>query len=215
VLGRDFRFRYEPARIEAHRSGRVTIETWRQKYDSLALGLVGEHQAANAAVAVAALETARERGLAVTDRSIAAGLANVSWPARLEVVGEAPLVVLDCAHNVASAEALRDSLLTSFRVPGERVLLFGISRDKDAAGMLEVLQPIFRHIVLTRFEKNPRALAPEQLRMMLGSHTGVHIAEHPLDALGMARKLMRPDDLLCITGSVFLAGELRPELVRG
>ena len=213
VLGRDFRFRYEPARIEAHRSGRVTVETWRRHYRSLPLGLVGEHQAANAAVAVAALETARERGLAVTDRAIAEGLANVTWPARLEVVGEAPLVVLDCAHNVASAEALRDALLTSFRVPGERVLLFGISKDKDAAGMLAVLQPIFRHIVLTRFEKNPRAVPPEQLRAMLSSDHGVHIADHPLEALKAARELMRPDDLLCITGSVFLAGELRPVLV--
>jgi dihydrofolate synthase / folylpolyglutamate synthase len=213
VLGRDFRFKYEPARIESHRQGHVTVETWRGRYPGLTLALIGEHQAANAAVAVAALETARERGLAVTDRSIAAGLAGVTWPARLEVVGNAPLVVLDCAHNVASAEALRDALLTSFRVSGDRVLLFGISRDKDAAGMLAVLQPIFRHIVLTRFEKNPRSVPPEQLRAMLTVDQEVHLVDHPLEALATARRFAQADDLLCITGSVFLAGDLRPHLV--
>jgi dihydrofolate synthase / folylpolyglutamate synthase len=103
--------------------------------------------------------------------------------------------------------------LTSFRVPGDRVLLFGISRDKDAAGMLAVLQPIFRHIVLTRFEKNPRSVPPEQLRAMLAGDQGVHLVDHPQEALALARRFLRADDLLCITGSVFLAGELRPHLV--
>ena len=93
------------------------------------------------------------------------------------------------------------------------MLLFGISRDKDAAGMLAVLQPIFRHLVLTRFEKNPRSVPPEQLRSMLTTEEDVHLVDHPTDALALARRLATADDVVCITGSVFLAGELRPRLI--
>jgi dihydrofolate synthase/folylpolyglutamate synthase len=67
-------------------------------------GLLGEHQAANAAVAVACVERMREQGWDIPDTAVASGLANVAWPARLEVVGRRPIVVLDCAHNIASAQ---------------------------------------------------------------------------------------------------------------
>ena len=210
-LGRDFHYRYEPARVEANRPGRVSVTTWRGEYPELILPLVGEHQAANAAVAVATLETLRERGVPIPDRSIAKGLSSVRWPARLEVVGRDPLIVLDCAHNVASAEALRDALLTSFRIPGERVLVFAVSRDKDAAGILRVLHPIFRHVILTRFEKSARYVPPEQLREMLPGNASV--AATPVEAIAAARAMLGPDDLLCVTGSVFLAGEVRPLLL--
>src|SRR5262249_32545547 len=74
------------------------------------LGLLGEHQAANAAVAVAVVERLRAGGLHVPEGAVRTGLATVHWPARLEVVGRHPLVVLDCAHNVASASALVQTL---------------------------------------------------------------------------------------------------------
>ena len=78
------------------------------------LGLLGEHQAANAAVAVACVEQLRAEGFSIRDDAVAAGLAGVYWPARMEVLGRDPLVVLDCAHNVASVQALVDTLQTSF-----------------------------------------------------------------------------------------------------
>src|SRR5262249_22185568 len=101
-LGRDFHYAYEPGQVTAagDRPPRVRVTTGRRAWPVLEVGLLGEHQAANAAVAVAAVEELREAGLAVDDAAVAAGLASVRWPARLEVVGRRPLVVLDCAHNL-------------------------------------------------------------------------------------------------------------------
>ena len=72
------------------------------------------------------------------------------WPARLEVLGRRPLVVLDCAHNVASAERWCGRLQASFP-PARRLLVFAGSSDKDLAGMFRVLSPHFAHAFLTRY----------------------------------------------------------------
>src|SRR5262249_48815746 len=121
-----------------------------------------EHQAANAAVAVACIEQLREEGWHISDAAVAAGLANVYWPARLEIVGHRPLVVLDCAHNVASAQALVETLEASFP-PGRRLLIFAGSNDKDLPGMFRVLAPHFDHAFLTRHSSQTRSVPAEQL----------------------------------------------------
>src|SRR5207244_5353011 len=143
----DFSYRHGPARIggPADVPTRVQASTWRGNWPWLELGLIGEHQAANAALALASVEVLREQGLPISDRAVAEGLAKVKWPARLEVLGRRPLVVLDCAHNVASAAALGKALRKSFPLaPGaQRLLLFAGSRDKDLAGMLRLLAPDF------------------------------------------------------------------------
>src|SRR5262245_49820618 len=96
-LGRDFHYRYEPGLVTgpATRTPRVAVTTAARACPALELGLLGEHQAANAAVALATVERLRERGLRVDDAAVAAGLAGVNWPARLEVVGRSPWAVLD------------------------------------------------------------------------------------------------------------------------
>jgi dihydrofolate synthase/folylpolyglutamate synthase len=217
-LSVDFHFDYEPGKVRgpgAHRA-RVRVTTERTRWPALELGLLGEHQAANAAVAVACVEQLRTEGLAIADEAVAVGLAGVDWPARLEVVPGRPLVVLDCAHNVASAQALVDTLLASFP-PARRVLVFAISNDKDVAGMLRVMAPHFVQVVFTRFRDNPRSVAPEHLAKLLRDVTDcpTTVAASPEAAWQTARALAGPDDLICVAGSVFLAGELRPLLLAG
>src|SRR5262249_33067718 len=150
----DFHYRYEPGRVSAdatvphaERNPRVKVLTKRRSWPVMELGLLGEHQAANAAVVVACIEQLRSTGWHVPDAAVAAGLAQVRWPARLEVVGHHPLVVLDCAHNVASAEALVQTLDRSFP-PARRLLVFASSNDKDVAGIFRVLAPHFQHAFL-------------------------------------------------------------------
>src|SRR5262249_39969698 len=143
-LGGAFRFRYEPGRITAtaSRRPRVQVLTGRRNWPWLELGLFGEHQAANAAVVLVCIEKLRALGWRLDDEAVAAGLAEVRWPARLEIVGGQPMVVLDCAHNLASAQALVETLRTSFDRPAgsaRRLLVFAGSSDKDLAGMLQVL----------------------------------------------------------------------------
>jgi dihydrofolate synthase/folylpolyglutamate synthase len=234
-LGVDFHFKYEPGWVTSgvldgqpigspppatpdssagDRRPRVQVRTERRTWPALELGLLGEHQAANAAVAIACVEQLRAAGWSITDPDVAAGLAQVSWPARLEVVGRRPLVVLDCAHNTASAQALVDTLHASFP-PGRRFLVFAGSGDKDLAGMFRILAPHFAHAFLTRYGDNPRGAAPEDLGGLLRRTSDLQFSIHrtAAEAWEAARARAGPADLICITGSVFLAGELRPALV--
>ncbi len=226
-LGVEIRYRHEAGRVDADAVSwpRVQVTTDRRSWPAMPLGLLGEHQAANAALAVAAVEELRAEGFAIPDRAVADGLAGVRWPARLEVFGRRPLLVLDCAHNVASAEALVETLLTSFpplrgaadgpgQPRGKRVLVFAGSSDKDLPGMLAVLAPHFAHVYLTRYQHNPRSVPPDDLAAILRAQAYENCSthRHAPDALQAARAAAGPDDLVCVTGSVFLAGELRPLL---
>jgi dihydrofolate synthase/folylpolyglutamate synthase len=210
----DYRYDHTPAFIDGYRQrpGRVLV-TARHTWPAMEVGLMGEHQAGNAALAVAAVEELREQGLSIPDQAVAHGLANVPWPARLEIMGRRPLVLLDCAHNVASAEALVKALSSSLppRIPGaRRFLIFAGSRDKDLAGMLRVLAPAFDHLALTRFHPSPRGVTPEELARLLPPRTQADLFATAAVAWETIRNRAAPADLICVTGSVFLAGELRP-----
>jgi dihydrofolate synthase/folylpolyglutamate synthase len=218
-LGADFHYDCTPGRVTADgtRMPRLRVTTGpspRHEWPEMELGLLGDHQAANAAVAVRCVEVLRQQGWHVGDAAVAAGLAGVRWPARLEVVGRRPLVVLDCAHNVASAEALVATLRATFP-PARRWLVFAGSSDKDLAGMFHVLAPHFAHAFLTRYAGSARGVPAEELAALLRRTADLpHTAcPTPADAWRAARARAGPDDLVCITGSVFLAGELRPTLV--
>jgi dihydrofolate synthase/folylpolyglutamate synthase len=213
----DFHYSHEAALVglDQERPAQVQVTTRRRCWPPLELGLIGEHQAANAALAVAVIEELASYGVAVSDRAVAQGLAEVRWPARLEVLSRQPLVVLDCAHNVASAQALAEALATSFPLvhagQGRRLLLFAGSRDKDLAGMLAVLAPHFDRLYLTRFQSNPRSVPPEALAELLPAErrSDIVLCTNTVAAWQCLREDASADDLICGTGSVFLAGELR------
>jgi dihydrofolate synthase/folylpolyglutamate synthase len=214
-LGVDFACAYEPGLVTATSviPPRVRVTTAGRAWPAMELSLFGPHQAANAAVVVACVEELRRQGWHVPDRAVAQGLAEVSWPARLEVLGRQPLVVLDCAHNVASAVALVQTLEASFPA-ARRLLLFAGSSDKDLAGMFGMLAPCFAHAFLTRYTDNPRSVPAERLGELFRAAGGgpMTLCPTPAAAWQAARAMAGPDDLICITGSVFLAGELRPLL---
>jgi len=216
-LGVDFHFSYEPGHVNSTPSvnpSRVQITTTRRRWPVMELSLLGEHQAANASVVVACIEELRDQGWHIPDAAVAAGLADVRWPARMEVIGCRPFVVLDCAHNVASAEALVETLSHSFP-PTRRWLVFAGSSDKQLGEMFQVLAPHFHHAFLTRYENGSRSVPPEELAGLL-THAGTlpfTLCPTPAEAWRAACAQAAPADLICITGSVFLAGELRPLLV--
>jgi dihydrofolate synthase/folylpolyglutamate synthase len=174
--------------------------------------LPGEHQRANAAVVVAVVEQLRELGSDITDHAIVNGLRSVDWPARCELLHTRPPVVLDCAHNVASAEALIETL-DELCLPSRRVLIFAASSDKDIPGMFRVLAPHFRRFYLTRYQQSTRAVPPEQLAAMLPSEVERVLCPTPAAAWNAAVADATPETLVVIAGSVFLAGELRPLLM--
>ncbi len=220
-LNRDFRYRYESARIResgaaavTERRASVQVSTWQREWPWMDLHLMGEHQAANASVVLATIDALRERGWQIDEAAVANGLGAVRWPSRVEVVGRAPWMVLDCAHNAASAHALV-ATLAEVLPPTRRILVFGCSNDKEIPAILRILAPHFAHACFTRYANPPRAVPPDQLAHWWKENGGGDCSCHGVasEAVAEARKLAHASDLICITGSVFLAGELRPLLV--
>ena len=186
-----------------------------QRLAELSLPLLGAHQAANAATAIAALGRLRERGWNISEEAIRSGLAAARCPARIEVVRESPTVIVDVAHNVAAVAALAAVLRQ--RPAERRILLFASSRDKDVAGMLSVLLPEFDQVVLTKYVKNPRATEVEELLRLAGqilpadARQPAIVAEpDPVAAWKLAYDAAGESDLVCVAGSFFLAAELLP-----
>lgn len=222
VLGEHFGFRRHAA-IPGAPQG-ACIDYWRQQppkeLAGIQLGLLGEHQACNAAVALATLDRLAERGWKASEAATRSGLASVQCAARLQLVRRSPDVVLDVAHNVASIEALLKTLDECF-IPRQRALLFAASHDKDVEGMLRRLLPRFDLVVLTRYCNNPRAVPPEVLSAMArqildadptAARPTVETASDPATGWGLVRRSAGPGDLIAVTGSFFLAGEVRPLL---
>lgn len=194
----------------------IRLRTGTRDHGETAFGMFGSHQAVNAAGAVAAIEVLRARGMRIADGAVVHGLREVSWPARLELISRAPVVVLDCAHNVASAVALVETLQQSFPVKGKRTLVFAASADKQITEMLAILVPYFDRVLVTKYFSNPRSADPNAVANTVKQLGGVNVEVMPTpdEAWHCARATSGADDAIVITGSVFLAGELRPILLR-
>lgn len=173
--------------------------------------LLGQHQIENASAALAALEALSLRGWSIPKDSITRGMGQARWPGRLEVLRRSPFLVVDGAHNVDSAHRLREaicSLFDSRRV----VLLFGASADKDIPGMAEELASLSDTVIVAR-SQHPRAAEPEAVAkefLAWGAIPQV-ISEVPL-ALAQAMEMAGGDDLILVTGSLFLVAEVREAL---
>ena len=192
---------------------RVDLIALGRRLSGLWLPLAGPHQAANAALALALIELASRAGWPVSDDAVRAGMAGVSIPVRVEFFPRRPLVVIDAAHNLASAAALLSTLQAHAPAIRSRVLIFAASRDKDAGGMLRLLGPEFDDVILTRYTSNTRGLPAERLRELWDRDAAPpHLAPDPAAAWAAAQALAGPEDLICVTGSFFLAAEIR-ELV--
>jgi dihydrofolate synthase/folylpolyglutamate synthase len=176
---------------------------------------LGRHQAANAALAVAAIKQLQRQGWAIADQAVADGLARVAVPARIEILQRHPTVILDSAHNAASIEALLEVLAESFSVR-RRWLLMAATRDKDVARMFARLLPGFEEAVFTQYTTNPRAVPAAILAEQAAAMTGRQYPcfPTPQEAWQSLRGQVRREDLICITGSFFLAGEMRNLLGR-
>jgi len=215
-LGIDFNFDYRPPRnvesaaAQGQIDFRYDADGVRIQYDDVSLGLLGRHQAANAAVALAALAELTKAGWRIPEEAIRKGLAEAVCPARAEVVSRRPVVVIDGAHNLASVKALAETLEESLSCR-RRLLVFAASQEKDVRGMLSALLDRFDEVIFTRYEENPRSVPPEELNAAAVELTGrpCRVCPTPADAWREVRSLAGDDDLICITGSLFIAAEMR------
>jgi dihydrofolate synthase/folylpolyglutamate synthase len=170
--------------------------------------LLGRHQVLNATTVLATMEQAQRQGLDIPSRSIHEGLEKAEWPARLEILDRQPWVIIDGAHNRASAREVRRALEEIF--PHRHLyLIFATYRDKDIPGMLEVLLPMAHEMIVTQFD-SPRAATAAQLEEQVRDAGGQACrAEGVGQALERVRQRAEAGDLICVTGSVRFAGEAR------
>lgn len=176
---------------------------------NLRLNLLGEHQLENAAAAVAAARALRERGLAITDDAIREGLHNAKWPARMQVVGERPWAVVDGAHNADSFAKLFVGLRRHF-VYERLILVLGVMSDKDLAAIAREVAQAHPALVIATPYASARAATPESLAETLYAEDAqltVSTAGSSSQALSQALDEAGPNDLVCVTGSLYLAGE--------
>ena len=212
---------------ESEASPAETFDFWEKAYGEehslpgIRLAMLGAHQAANAATALAAINVLKTRGWSISEDAIRTGLSQARRPGRIEQVASAPAVIFDVAHNLASVAALLPVLRERFTAQ-RRILIFASSKDKDYEGMLRLLVPAFDVVFVTKYIENPRAAEVESLvsiaqQLRNGSSSApprqkpiLHATARPADAWSLARRLASPGDLLCVTGSFFLVAELRP-----
>ena len=211
-LGRDIQLDHDASRHVAR------ISTPARTWPEIAVPLAGRHQAANTALAAAAIDLVVDHGDASVPVDAACeAIERLAWPVRIETIGHHPRVIVDAAHNWASLQALietLDSLPATTADSRQRVLIFATSRDKDVDGSLRQLLPRFDTVILTQFQDNPRAVPVESLHRRVRElfDTPVHATANPASAWHLARRLAGRDDLVCVTGSFFIAAEIR-ELV--
>ena len=186
---------------------RVTFDT-AAHYESVLLGLRGRHQIDNAAVAIRLAELLR-----LPHEAIVTGIETANHPGRLELIPHKPAVLIDGAHNPAGSESLRD-YLDEF-APRPLTLVFGAMRDKQLDRIGEILFPSADVIVLTTVD-NPRSATIEMLKPVADrfARGTVLTSESSAEALRIAQASTPFEGLICIAGSLYLAGELRPLIIK-
>ena len=185
----------------------LDLRTPTTRYEDVFLSLHGAHQGDNAVLAVAAVEAFFDRP--TPDELVREALGSMSIPGRFEVVGRAPLVIIDGAHNVDGARAARDAL-DDFSVAGRTILVFGTNRGHEPLEMLEALRADTAALVVATAADFTRAVPPAGI-VAAAESMGVDAVavEGVAAAVRYARERADPDDLVLVTGSLYVAGEAR------
>jgi dihydrofolate synthase/folylpolyglutamate synthase len=190
----------------------VTFETSTRRYEKLWLGLRGRHQVQNAALAIELAQILRTQQFSISESAIVAGLESARHPGRLEIIGNHPAFLLDGAHNVAGANALR-SYLQEF-APHPLTMIFGAMRDKRIEEIAEVLFPLADQLILTPIQ-NPRAASVETLNELARKFDRDQIKSVATsqDAINLATQTTAECGIICVTGSLYLIGETRNVII--
>ncbi|MHB1421233.1 MAG: bifunctional folylpolyglutamate synthase/dihydrofolate synthase, partial [Bacillota bacterium] len=184
------------------------INGLRQRYEGLYIPLLGEHQVVNAATAIMAIELLEYEGIFINEQAIRQGLAQVKWPARLEIIRRAPLVLLDVAHNLDGAVTLRLALQEFFKY-NRLIMVIGMLADKEREKVIALLAPMATEVVVTK-PLSPRAGDWVKIAGEVKKYGAeVYIIEDVGEALQKALSLAGDEDLVCVTGSIYMVAEAR------
>jgi dihydrofolate synthase/folylpolyglutamate synthase len=183
------------------------------------LKMLGAHQSENAAVAIAACQKLVEIGWRVPEDALRQALSTTQVACRIEIVQTKPLTIVDAAHNVASMNSLLQTLRESFS-PTVKTIVFSSSKDKEYRAMLELILGYADRVILTQYSNNPRFVPVEKLAfeadLLQSRFPGVEVLTSPNSeiAIKYASSTSSEGELICYTGSFFLASEVRPAFDR-
>ncbi len=211
VLGQDLDFSARVGPSSGHGpEARVCLSTPHSNFEHIIVPLRGEHQAANCGLVLGVLDQLRHHGYAITERDVVRGLAQTPGHGRMELVHASPRVFVDGAHNPESVAALLKSLATHVRYDS-LVVVFGCAKDKDVAGMLRRLSAGADKVIFTRADNNPRAMEPRDLARKYIEISGrpAQVAPDLRHAISLAQSAVAREDVICVTGSFYLAGEAK------
>ena len=200
--------------ISVTNSTTFTYHGLRDSFSDLQTNLLGRHQMYNAGNALALLESATSDSLPLSREARQIGLQHVRWKGRLEVVQHHPTIILDGAHNPLGGQALFDFLQTQLHdCPGRQlIVILGMMQDKNLGEFLRVLLPLVHSLIVTQPHMD-RAVPADVLAQAVPRHDlAVSVIPSPWQAYCQVRDTADPSDLVCVTGSLFLVGEILQHL---
>jgi len=212
----------EQFRVRRQNNGAFTYFGIDHVWRNLRTALNGRYQIDNAALALAACEllpsfaneSSGTENSGFSRQHIQAGLATTQWPGRLEIVADAPAILIDGAHNLAAARKLAQFLAERFS--GRHItLITGILEDKPHEAMLRHLLPLCRRVIVTR-SGSERSIAPEKLYAFVKNNTeNSTLMPDVAHAVRHAVETASAEDVICIAGSLYIAGEAKQALAGG
>lgn len=206
-LGYSARFEHDH---EHGQHTRISLNTPRVCYEHIPVPLKGAHQALNGALVLALLDALSERGFDLPEIKVVDGLGTTRGRGKLELVHEAPRIMIDGAHNPASIAALVKAIGAC--VPADSVaVVFGCASDKNIDEMLTEIGRGADKIVFTRSQASPRAADPATLAARYTELTNKDAQTEPTvkEAINAAARAVGRDDLILVTGSFYIAGEAK------
>jgi dihydrofolate synthase/folylpolyglutamate synthase len=205
VVDRDWTWEAGHANLDGQT---FAVRHGKEEVAGLWVPLLGEHQLENATTAMAALSLLRACGVELPEAAIRNGFRSVRWPGRLEILGRTPLVVADSAHNGESSAKLIATLPSLLKFQ-RLIVILGASSDHVTPEVLTTLLSGADRAIATR-SRHPRAADPEWLRQRAGElGFQLELSDTVPQALDLALADAGWADLICCTGSVFVAAEAR------
>ena len=199
-FGKDFTLKSTPSHTYTYQGMTFNLK-------DITLGLRGDFQAANAALALAAIDILKSTSFSIDTKSILHGLNKVHWPGRLELVMRTPLVILDGAHNPDAMNNLLKSILNDFKFK-KFFLVLGIMEDKNIKKMIGDIVQHAHHIILSRPRMDRAATTKNLANILEGFHLkNFNIIDDVASATQFALTKAQKDDLICVTGSLFTVAE--------
>jgi len=215
VTGMDinFSFRFENSRDKGPHN-KICLSTPTSKFEHLSVPMHGRHQAVNCGLALALLDKLKNQGFEIDNEKAIAGLDDVNMTGRMEMIHGDPRVMIDAAHNAASIEAVVHAV--GQNIPYDSmVIIFGCNNDKDINGMLNMLQYGADKVIFTRSSSN-KAMSPEELGDAYSEICDkmYQTASNLGEALHLAQNAVGQEDLILITGSIYLIGEAKKRFMK-